>query len=72
MNKEKILEINHMKVSFRQYHRGFRQREISGIQDLSVKAEKICPEERSWKGFLTDIPWIRRFRISILLSCQEE
>lgn len=40
MNKEKILEINHMKVSFRQYHRGFGQREISGIQDLSVTARE--------------------------------
>ena len=36
MEKEKILEINHMKISFCQYEKGMQQTKLSVIRDLSV------------------------------------
>ena len=36
MEKEKILEINHMKISFCQYQKGMRQTELPVIRDLNV------------------------------------
>ena len=36
MEKEKVLEINHMKISFCQYQKGMQQTELPVIRDLSV------------------------------------
>lgn len=36
MEKEKILEINHMKISFCQYQKGMHQTELPVISDLNV------------------------------------
>lgn len=36
MEKEKVLEINHMKISFCQYQKGMQQTKLSVIRDLSV------------------------------------
>ena len=36
MEKEKVLEINHMKISFCQYEKGMQQTKLSVIRDLSV------------------------------------
>ena len=36
MDKEKILEINNLKISFTQYQKGMQQTELSVIKDLSV------------------------------------
>ena len=36
MEREKILEINNMKISFTQYQKGIQQTELPVIKDLSV------------------------------------
>ena len=36
MEREKILEINNMKISFTQYQKGMQQTELPVIKDLSV------------------------------------
>lgn len=36
MDKEKILEINNLKISFTQYQKGMQQTELPVIKDLSV------------------------------------
>ena len=40
MDKEKILEINNLKISFTQYQKGMQQTELPVIKDLSATQEK--------------------------------
>ena len=71
MDKEKILEINNLKISFTQYQKGMQQTELPVIKDLSVTIHagemalpvpaKVCWRMESW-GFCHIMrKWVEKY-----------
>ncbi len=74
MEREKILEINNMKISFTQYQKGIQQTELPVIKDLSVTIHagemvavvgspvraKVCWHMESWGFCHIMLKWVEK------------